>query len=97
MGTPTGARASSFIFAFCLPFPAPVKLALKGRRMVMEITQEFVETLRCPACRGELRLKADASALKCADCRRVYAIKDDIPDMLVEHATLEEEELSSEQ
>ena len=91
MGTPTGARASSFIFAFCLPFPAPVKLAPQGALKLMEITQEFVETLRCPACRGELRLRADASALKCTDCRRVYAIKDDIPDMLVEHATIETE------
>jgi uncharacterized protein YbaR (Trm112 family) len=58
----------------------------------MEITQEFVELMRCPACRGELRLKDDGSALKCTACRRVYAIKDDIPDLLVEHATIEPEE-----
>lgn len=58
----------------------------------MEITAEFVETMRCPECRGELRLKPDGSAIKCVACRRVYAIKDDIPDMLVEHATIETEE-----
>ena len=57
----------------------------------MEITQEFVETMRCPECRGTLRLQPDNSALKCTGCRRVYAIKDDIPDMLVEHATIEDD------
>ena len=58
----------------------------------MEITQEFVETMRCPECRSQLRLQPDNNALKCVGCRRVYQIKDDIPDMLVEHATIEPEE-----
>ena len=57
----------------------------------MKITEEFVETMLCPACCGRLQLKPDASAVKCLACHRVYQIKDDIPDMLVEHATIEEE------
>jgi uncharacterized protein YbaR (Trm112 family) len=58
----------------------------------MKITDEFVEMMRCPACAAEVRLKPDGSALKCVACRRVYAIKDDIPDMLVEHATFDDGE-----
>ncbi|MFL6211024.1 MAG: Trm112 family protein [Pyrinomonadaceae bacterium] len=61
----------------------------------MEITAEFVELLRCPACRAEVQLKPDGSALKCVACRRVYAIRDGIPDMLVEHATVEDEQPAS--
>ncbi len=58
----------------------------------MEITQDFVELMICPACQAKLQLSADGTAIKCTGCRRVYAIKDDIPDMLVEHATTEDEE-----
>lgn len=57
----------------------------------MYITQELVELLVCPACRAQVQLKPDGSALKCVACRRVYAIRDGIPDMLVEHATVEDE------
>ncbi len=58
----------------------------------MEITQEFVELMICPACQAQLRLQPDGSAIKCGACRRVYAIKDNIPDMLVEHATIDDGE-----
>jgi LSD1 subclass zinc finger protein len=58
----------------------------------MKITEEFVEMMLCPACRGPLKLKPDASAIKCLSCRRVFPIKDDIPVMLVEQATIEDEE-----
>ena len=57
----------------------------------MKITEEFVETMICPACGGRLQLTTAADAIKCLACRRVYQIKDDIPDMLPEHATIEEE------
>ncbi|HYX43289.1 MAG TPA: Trm112 family protein [Pyrinomonadaceae bacterium] len=57
----------------------------------MKITEEFVETMICPACGGRMQLNASADAIKCRACRRVYQIKDDIPDMLVEHATIEAE------
>ena len=60
----------------------------------MEITQEFVELMICPACQAKVELQPDGTGIKCTNCRRVYAIKDDIPDMLVEHATLEEEQNS---
>ena len=37
----------------------------------------------------KMRVKADGSGLKCVKCRRVYPIRDDIPVMLVDEATIE--------
>jgi uncharacterized protein YbaR (Trm112 family) len=56
----------------------------------MAISQELLEILICPACRGELELKQDGSGLKCLECKRVYPIRDDIPVMLVDEAKIEE-------
>lgn len=55
----------------------------------MTITPDFIEILRCPACRAKLELKADGSGLKCLDCHRVYPIRDEIPVMLVDEAVIE--------
>ena len=57
----------------------------------MAISPELLEILRCPACKGKVELKADASGLKCVDCKRVYPVRDEIPVMLVDEARIEEE------
>lgn len=57
----------------------------------MAISPELLEILRCPACKGKVELKADQSGLKCVDCKRVYPVRDEIPVMLVDEATIEEE------
>jgi uncharacterized protein YbaR (Trm112 family) len=59
------------------------------RGPIMAISQELLELLRCPACKAEVKLKADESALKCVKCNRVYPIRDDIPVMLIDEATIE--------
>ncbi len=56
----------------------------------MAISQDLLDILICPACRGELELKSDGSGLKCVACKRVYPIRDDIPVMLVDEAVVEE-------
>lgn len=56
----------------------------------MAISQELLEILACPACKAKVELKADGSSLKCVECKRVYPIRDDIPVMLVDEATIEE-------
>ena len=56
----------------------------------MAISQELLDILICPACRGELELKQDGTGLKCLTCKRVYPIRDDIPVMLVDEAKIEE-------
>ena len=58
----------------------------------MAISQDLLEILACPACKAKVELKEDGSGLKCAECGRVYPIRDDIPVMLVDEATVEDEE-----
>jgi len=55
----------------------------------MAISEDLLEILACPACKAKVELKADGSGLKCVKCRRVYPIRDDIPVMLVDEATIE--------
>ncbi len=61
----------------------------------MALSPDFLEILRCPACKGRIELKADGSALACESCRRVYPIRDDIPILIVEEATIETEGASA--
>ena len=63
----------------------------------MAISQDLLEILACPACKGKVELKADGSGLKCVECRRVYPIRDDIPVMLVDEATIENDPASEPQ
>jgi LSD1 subclass zinc finger protein len=52
------------------------------------ISQDLLDILVCPECKTPVILTADASGLKCATCRRVYPIRDEIPVMLLEEATV---------
>ena len=55
----------------------------------MAISQELLDILVCPVCKVEVVLKGDGSGLKCVECKRVYPVRDDIPIMLVDQATVE--------
>jgi uncharacterized protein YbaR (Trm112 family) len=55
----------------------------------MAVSKELLELLRCPLEKAPLEMKSDGSGLKCTECKRVYPIKDDIPVMLVDQATIE--------
>jgi len=56
----------------------------------MALSEDLLEILACPACKARVELKADGSGLKCVECKRVYTIRDDIPVMLIDEATVEE-------
>ena len=58
----------------------------------MAISQDLLEILACPACKAKVELQPDGQGLKCVQCRRLYPIRDDIPVMLIEEATVAEEE-----
>ena len=66
----------------------------RGVLKELAITPDFIETFKvvCPACKGRVELKEDASGIKCTECRRVYPIRNDIPALIVEEATVEDEE-----
>lgn len=53
------------------------------------IPKDLLEILVCPACKGALEYRQNPESLKCRECHRVYAVKDDIPIMLVDEATIE--------
>lgn len=55
----------------------------------MAISQDLLDILICPACRGKVLLKEDGSGLKCVKCHRVYPVREDIPIMLIDQATVE--------
>ncbi len=55
----------------------------------MAINQELLDILACPACKAEVKLTSDETGLKCVSCYRVYPIRDDIPVMLIDEATIE--------
>jgi hypothetical protein len=54
----------------------------------MPIDAEFLQMLACPACRGELIIRAD-DRLYCAACHRSYPVRDDIPILLLDEAIVE--------
>ena len=56
----------------------------------MAVNQELLDILACPVCIISVHLTSDGKGLKCDQCKRVYPIVDDIPVMLIEEATIEE-------
>ena len=58
----------------------------------MAISEDLLEILACPACKAKVELKPDGKSLKCVECRLVYPIRDDIPVMLIDEATIEDEQ-----
>jgi uncharacterized protein YbaR (Trm112 family) len=73
--------ASGGAISGCATFP---------RRCRLPISERLLEILACPVCKVKVEIKPDGSGLKCAECKRVYPIRDDIPVMLVDEATVEE-------
>src|SRR5438034_204488 len=52
----------------------------------MAISKELLEILACPQCKGEVTLTPAGDGLVCTRCKLEYAIKDDIPNMLIDEA-----------
>jgi uncharacterized protein YbaR (Trm112 family) len=55
------------------------------------IPKYALDILACPVCKSPVELLPDESGLRCVSCRRVYPIRDNIPVMLAEEATIAEE------
>jgi hypothetical protein len=55
----------------------------------MAVRKELLDILICPVCKADLALKEDESGLKCVKCKRVYPIRDDLPILLKDQATIE--------
>ena len=57
----------------------------------MPIDKELLDILACPACKTPVEMTADQDGLRCGDCRRIYPIRDGIPVMMLDQATVEGE------
>jgi LSD1 subclass zinc finger protein len=83
--------------AFLLLTCEPVQAALQGERAEPPssaynagmIPQDLLDILVCPVCKKPLQLKATGESLKCAECRRVYPVRDNIPILLVDEAKID--------
>jgi len=52
----------------------------------MALSQELLDILACPQCKGEVTLNEAGNGLVCRQCMLVYEIRDDIPIMLIDEA-----------
>ena len=55
----------------------------------MAVSQQLLEMLVCPVDKTPVKMTEDGKGLKCATCRRVYPVRDDIPVMLVDEARID--------
>lgn len=55
----------------------------------MTINPKILNILACPQCKTDVKLTSDEKGLKCVACHRVYPIKEDIPIMLIDEASIE--------
>jgi uncharacterized protein len=52
----------------------------------MALSQDLIDILACPKCKGSLRLQPDQSGFICEACKLLYPVVDDIPNFLIEEA-----------
>ena len=52
----------------------------------MALSQELLDILACPKCKGDIYLNESGEGLICDNCKLSYEIKDDIPIMLIDEA-----------
>lgn len=52
----------------------------------MTVSQELLDILVCPKCKGNIYLNKAKDGLICDACQLIYEIRDDIPVMLIDEA-----------
>jgi uncharacterized protein YbaR (Trm112 family) len=65
-----------------------VTVWIHGPERIMTISKELLDILVCPICKQPVHLLLDESGLKCDVCKRVYPVRDGIPVMLPEEASV---------
>ena len=53
----------------------------------MTLSPQLLAILVCPKCKGKLEYRESESSLVCPADRLRYAVRDDIPIMLIDEAT----------
>ncbi len=60
--------------------------ACPGWETAMAVSQELLDILACPKCKGDINLNDTQDGLICDQCKLLYEIRDDIPIMLIDEA-----------
>ncbi len=61
-------------------------LSKRSGEAFMAISQDLLDILACPKCKGDIHMNQSGDGLVCDACRLMYPIKDDIPIMLIDEA-----------
>ena len=70
----------------CLQLAQCGIIAKSQKENLMAISQELLDILACPKCKGNIYLNDTQDGLICDNCKLCYEIKDDIPIMLIDEA-----------
>lgn len=52
----------------------------------MKISEELLQILACPRCKGKLEMREQESVLACPACRLAYPVREGIPILLTDEA-----------
>ena len=52
----------------------------------MTLSNDLLDILACPQCKGPVRYAVSAQEICCESCRLAYPVRDDIPVMLLDEA-----------
>ncbi len=52
----------------------------------MPLSQDLLDILACPQCKGPVCYLPAAQEIHCAACRLAYPVRDEIPVMLIDEA-----------
>ena len=52
----------------------------------MALSNDLLDILACPQCKGVVRYEEATAEICCQKCRLAYPVRDDIPVMLVDEA-----------
>jgi uncharacterized protein YbaR (Trm112 family) len=63
------------------------RLSTRYWKRQMTLSPRLLEILVCPKCKSELEYREEEQALLCHKCRLRYAVREDIPIMLIDEAT----------
>lgn len=66
--------------------PLPPRIVATERINAMPVSQDLLDILACPQCKGPVNYLPAAREIHCAACRLAYPVRDDIPVMLIDEA-----------
>ena len=52
----------------------------------MALSQDLIEILACPKCKGALEQETEPEGFACPACNLLYKVEDDIPNFLIDEA-----------